>query len=97
MAPPPRPLCDGAGNVFAVKLWWTDKVGTRRFVVSVRPTRDARRRPAAPAPRRAAARGMTLVELMVGHGGRPVRLLVAISMFVSTRTLNVVNGSASRG
>ena len=31
------PLCDGAGNIFAVKLWWTDKVGTPRFVVSVRP------------------------------------------------------------
>jgi type IV pilus assembly protein PilV len=31
------PLCDGAGNVIAVKLWWVDKVGTPRFVVSVRP------------------------------------------------------------
>ena len=31
------PLCDGAGNVIAVKLWWTDKIGTPRFVVSVRP------------------------------------------------------------
>jgi type IV pilus assembly protein PilV len=31
------PLCDGLGNVIAVKLWWTDKVGTPRFVVSVRP------------------------------------------------------------
>jgi type IV pilus assembly protein PilV len=31
------PLCDGVGNVIAVKLWWTDKVGTPRFVVSVRP------------------------------------------------------------
>ena len=31
------PLCDGVGNVIAVKLWWVDKVGTPRFVVSVRP------------------------------------------------------------
>jgi type IV pilus assembly protein PilV len=31
------PLCDGVGNVIAVKLWWTDKVGTPRFVVIVRP------------------------------------------------------------
>jgi type IV pilus assembly protein PilV len=34
---PIGPMCDGAGNVIAVKLWWTDKVGTPRFVVSVRP------------------------------------------------------------
>ncbi len=31
------PACDGIGNVIAVKLWWVDKVGTPRFVVSVRP------------------------------------------------------------
>jgi len=31
------PQCDGTGNVIAVKLWWVDKVGTPRFVVSVRP------------------------------------------------------------
>jgi type IV pilus assembly protein PilV len=31
------PLCDGVGNVIAVKLWWVDKVGTPRFVVNVRP------------------------------------------------------------
>ena len=31
------PLCDGVGNVIAVKLWWVDKLGTPRFVVSVRP------------------------------------------------------------
>ena len=31
------PQCDGAGNIIAVKLWWVDKVGTPRFVVSVRP------------------------------------------------------------
>ncbi len=31
------PQCDGAGNVIAVKLWWVDKIGTPRFVVSVRP------------------------------------------------------------
>ena len=31
------PDCDGAGNIIAVKLWWTDKVGTPRFVVAFRP------------------------------------------------------------
>ncbi|HEY4959137.1 MAG TPA: type IV pilus modification protein PilV [Caldimonas sp.] len=31
------PQCDGIGNMIAVKLWWIDKVGTPRFVVSVRP------------------------------------------------------------
>ena len=31
------PQCDGLGTVIAVKLWWVDKVGTPRFVVSVRP------------------------------------------------------------
>ena len=31
------PQCDGAGNIIAVKLWWVDKVGAPRFVVSVRP------------------------------------------------------------
>ena len=31
------PQCDGVGTVVAVKLWWVDKVGTPRFVVSVRP------------------------------------------------------------
>jgi type IV pilus assembly protein PilV len=31
------PLCDGIGNVLAVKIWWTDKVGSPRFVVALRP------------------------------------------------------------
>ncbi|MEO6897421.1 MAG: type IV pilus modification protein PilV [Caldimonas sp.] len=31
------PQCDGVGSLVAVKLWWVDKVGTPRFVVSVRP------------------------------------------------------------
>ena len=31
------PQCDGIGSVIAVKLWWVDKVGAPRFVVSVRP------------------------------------------------------------
>jgi type IV pilus assembly protein PilV len=31
------PQCDGAGNVLAAKIWWTDKVGSPRFVVDVRP------------------------------------------------------------
>ena len=31
------PLCDGVGNIIAIKLWWVDKVGSPRFVVSVRP------------------------------------------------------------
>lgn len=34
---PGTPQCDGNGNVIAVKVWWTDKIGTPRFVVSVRP------------------------------------------------------------
>lgn len=31
------PQCDGVGGIIAVKLWWTDKLGTPRFVVVVRP------------------------------------------------------------
>jgi type IV pilus assembly protein PilV len=31
------PQCDGLGKVIAVKLWWSDKIGSPRFVVSVRP------------------------------------------------------------
>jgi type IV pilus assembly protein PilV len=31
------PQCDGIGNVLAVKIWWTDKVGSPRFVVALRP------------------------------------------------------------
>ena len=48
------PPCDGIGNVIAVKLWWTDKVGTPRFVVSGAAMSRASpvRRPRA--PRRAA-------------------------------------------
>jgi type IV pilus assembly protein PilV len=34
---PIAPACDGLGNLIAVKLWWTDKIGTPRFAVSVRP------------------------------------------------------------
>ncbi len=34
---PGSPQCDGIGNVIAVKVWWTDKIGTPRFVVGVRP------------------------------------------------------------
>jgi type IV pilus assembly protein PilV len=34
---PATPECDGIGNVIAVKLWWSDKVGSPRFVVGVRP------------------------------------------------------------
>ena len=31
------PACDGIGNVLAVKVWWTDKVATTRFVTVIRP------------------------------------------------------------
>jgi type IV pilus assembly protein PilV len=31
------PACDGAGNVIAVKIWWTDNVAATRFVTVVRP------------------------------------------------------------
>ncbi|MBV9892385.1 MAG: type IV pilus modification protein PilV, partial [Rhizobacter sp.] len=31
------PQCDGLGNVIAVKVWWTDKIGSPRFVLTVRP------------------------------------------------------------
>ena len=31
------PACDGAGNVLAVKVWWTDTVGASQFVTMVRP------------------------------------------------------------
>lgn len=33
----PLPACDGIGNVLAVKIWWTDRVGASRFVTVVRP------------------------------------------------------------
>lgn len=42
------------------------------------------------------ARGMTLVELMVGLAVGMFVSLIAITVFVSTRTLNVVNSSGSR-
>jgi len=31
------PACDGVGNVLAVKVWWTDSLGTSRFTTMVRP------------------------------------------------------------
>jgi len=31
------PACDGLGNVLAVKVWWTDSLGTSRFTTMVRP------------------------------------------------------------
>jgi type IV pilus assembly protein PilV len=41
---PAAPACDGAGSVYAVKVWWSDKVSTTtdnptatRFVTVVRP------------------------------------------------------------
>jgi type IV pilus assembly protein PilW len=46
-------------------------------------------------PRRA-VHGMTLVELMVGLAVGLFVSLIAISVFVSTRTLNVVNSSGAR-
>ena len=34
---PVTPQCDGLGNVITVKVWWTDKIGSPRFVLTVRP------------------------------------------------------------
>lgn len=34
---PSAPACDNSGVVYAVKVWWTDKLGTSRFVTSARP------------------------------------------------------------
>lgn len=34
---PASPACDGAGNTFAVKVWWTEKGTQSRFVSSFRP------------------------------------------------------------
>lgn len=31
------PACDGVGNVLAVKIWWTDTMGSAQFVTVVRP------------------------------------------------------------
>jgi type IV pilus assembly protein PilV len=31
------PACDGFGLVYAVKVWWSDKLGTNRFVATTRP------------------------------------------------------------
>ncbi len=31
------PACDGAGVVYAVKVWWTDRLGINRFVTTTRP------------------------------------------------------------
>ena len=33
------PACDGSGRLLAVKVWWTDKLGTNRFTTVARPTR----------------------------------------------------------
>ena len=34
---PGAPACDGAGNTFTVKVWWTEKGTQSRFVSSFRP------------------------------------------------------------
>jgi type IV pilus assembly protein PilV len=36
-ATPLDPKCDGAGQVLAIKVWWTDNVNTTQFVTVVRP------------------------------------------------------------
>ena len=36
-ATPTVPKCDGIGKVIAIKIFWTDTVGTSRFVSVVRP------------------------------------------------------------
>jgi len=37
LAAPGDPMCDGVGQVLAVKVWWTDNVNTTRFVTVIRP------------------------------------------------------------
>ncbi len=32
------PACDGTGMIYAVKVWWPDKLGPTRFVATTRPT-----------------------------------------------------------
>ena len=50
-----------------------------------------------PGPRvRAAARGMTLVELMVGMAVGLFVVLIAVAIFVSTRTLHSVGSASTR-
>ena len=34
---PAVPACDGNGRVLAVKVWWTDKLGSSRFTTAARP------------------------------------------------------------
>lgn len=34
---PANPQCDGAGNVYAIKVWWTEKNTQYRFVTTFRP------------------------------------------------------------
>ena len=36
-ATPDDPLCEGAGPLLAVTVWWSDSLGTSRFVTVVRP------------------------------------------------------------
>jgi type IV pilus assembly protein PilV len=36
-AAPGDPMCDGVGQVLAVKVWWTDNISTTRFVTVIRP------------------------------------------------------------
>ena len=34
---PDAPACDGVGKLLAVKVWWSDTLGTSRFVTIARP------------------------------------------------------------
>ena len=36
-ATPAAPLCDGVGSLLAVQGWWSDSLGTSRFVTVARP------------------------------------------------------------
>ena len=36
-ATPTDPQCDGGGSIFAIKVWWTEKGNTHRFVTTLRP------------------------------------------------------------
>lgn len=53
-------------------------------------------RTSATRPVRAAARGMTLVELMVGMAVGLFVVLIAVAIFISTRTLHAVGSASTR-
>src|SRR5206468_11638 len=63
---------------------------------ALRRQRTAMRRTSIGHPVAAASRGMTLVELMVGMAVGLFVVLVAVSIFVGTRTLHAVGSASTR-